>query len=420
MRHVHVEGGSLPRSRAVVSADERYAAMDSPLMGALQTFEAAEANLVKLERIWAQIESLIPDGISFGDDPEYEDRCREVAIILDHLPKIDDWKPDVAPLDLNVIAQDRFDALEVGELEARLCVENEIVRPGKEIREYRFRFDQKRRALIRDALVELIDMLDASLGAIRQELGHVDSNKAVSGQHWDTLRNQVDQIDVLLGSSVQRPPRWSDLRRHLHFGQVGDFNDIERMDWPKVKEGLRTSIYGVNEPLPIDIEDLSDLVALKPRGPISTKLNWSKLSASEFERLIFALICAEVGYENPEWLMRTNTPDRGRDLSVIRVVTDRLSGTFRHRVLIQCKHWLGKSVTLADVATVKEQMKLWGEPRVDVLILATSGRFTADAVQWIEKHNASDSALRVEMWPESHLERLLASRPDLIAEFALR
>jgi hypothetical protein len=55
-----------------------------------------------------------------------------------------------------------------------------------------------------------------------------------------------------------------------------------------------------------------------------------------------------------------------------------------------------------------------------VQIIATSGRFTSDAVAIIEKHNLSDSALRIEMWPESHLERLLASRPAIIAEFSLR
>jgi hypothetical protein len=57
---------------------------------------------------------------------------------------------------------------------------------------------------------------------------------------------------------------------------------------------------------------------------------------------------------------------------------------------------------------------------VNVLVIAATGRFTADGVAAIEKHNASDSALKIEMWPESHLERLLASRPALIAEFALR
>ena len=65
-------------------------------------------------------------------------------------------------------------------------------------------------------------------------------------------------------------------------------------------------------------------------------------------------------------------------------------------------------------------MALWSNPRVDVLTIATSGRFTADAVAWIESHNASGASIKIEMWPESHLERVLAGRPAVIAEFGLR
>lgn len=183
---------------------------------------------------------------------------------------------------------------------------------------------------------------------------------------------------------------------------------------------LEHSLFDANEPLPNDVVELSDLVQERPRGAVTTKLSWDRLSPEEFERLIFSIISNEEGYENPQWLMRTNAPDRGRDLSVTRVVSDKLSGTFRLRVIIQCKHWLANSIALPDLAEVKEQMQLWGEPRVDVLIMATSGRFTADAVSWVEKHNGQDHALRIEMWPESHLERLLAERPNLIADFGLR
>ena len=67
-----------------------------------------------------------------------------------------------------------------------------------------------------------------------------------------------------------------------------------------------------------------------------------------------------------------------------------------------------------------EKLRLWQPPRVDVLIVATSGRFTTDAIDWAERHNQSDQAIRIELWPESHLEQLLTQRPDLIAEFGLR
>lgn len=118
--------------------------------------------------------------------------------------------------------------------------------------------------------------------------------------------------------------------------------------------------------------------------------------------------------------MKTNAPDRGRDLSVYRVIVDSLGGNTRHRVIIQCKHWLTKSIGPTEIATLKEQMKLWESPRVNVHVIATSGRFTSDAVALIERHNQSDSAMRIEMWPESHLERLLAARPGIIAQFHLR
>ena len=65
-------------------------------------------------------------------------------------------------------------------------------------------------------------------------------------------------------------------------------------------------------------------------------------------------------------------------------------------------------------------MSLWGVPRIEVVTIATTGRFTTDAVQWIETHNASGGSPLLEMWPEIHLELLLASRPALVAEFRLR
>ena len=162
------------------------------------------------------------------------------------------------------------------------------------------------------------------------------------------------------------------------------------------------------------------LANAKPTGQVATRLKWSCLTEEEFERLIFTLLASTEGYENPQWLMKTNAPDKGRDLSVDRVLTDSLTGTIRQSAIIQCKHWLSKSVSLSEVAILKEQMALWDKPRVEICIIATSGRFTSDAVCSIELHNQSGHSLRIEMWPESHLELLLASRPDIVAEFGLR
>jgi len=93
---------------------------ESSLNAALRKFEAVEANLVKLERIWAEIEKMIPDGITFGENPVHEGRCRTYEIILEQLPAIEGWKPKELPMDLDDIAQNRFDAGEIGEFKYQL------------------------------------------------------------------------------------------------------------------------------------------------------------------------------------------------------------------------------------------------------------------------------------------------------------
>jgi hypothetical protein len=393
---------------------------DSPLSAALKQFEATEANLLKLESLWDEITKLIPTGIVFGGNIEYDDRRRSFEAILASLPSIDDWKPTSAPIELDDIAQWRLDAKDCGEITAEFTVEKEIEAPGRDLSEYRFKLNQKRRELIRGALVKMIDQIDDSLREIRTTAKGLRENEKINHPAWSSIRNRIDEIDALLGSTAPRPGRWSELRRHITFGMVCDLNDIEKLDWPPVKKELRQGLYGAREPVPIEVKDLSQLVAARPSGPVTTKLQWTNLTAEDFERLIFTLIRSENDYENPGWLTRTNAPDRGSDLSVTRITKDSLSGTTRSRVIIQCRHRPKKSVSVSDIATLKGQMALWGDPRVDVLIIATTGRFGADGVATIEKHNASDSALKIEMWPESHLEMLLASRPALIAEFRLR
>jgi hypothetical protein len=155
-----------------------------------------------------------------------------------------------------------------------------------------------------------------------------------------------------------------------------------------------------------------------PAGVGATNLRWSKLSDYQFERLLYSLVTSARGYHNAQWLTHTNATDRGRDISVERVVTDSLSGTRRLRVIVQCKHT--RSVGIGELSKLKTQMSLWQSPRIDELIIATSGRFSTDAVQWIENHNEAGNALRIVMWANSHLETLLAQRPHLIEHYKLK
>ena len=394
------------------------------LSQALQQFDAVEANLCKLDALWKEILSMIPPGIAFGDSTggAYNDRRRAFADIAKALPAIDGWRLPVELFDLNDIGQMRFEAAELGEFDCSVMTEESIHGQDRHLQEYRYRFNKKRRALVRSKLIQLIDEIDGLLQVLAKTYpdDYEPSNHRIENREWKELDERIATIDTLLGSSISRPPRWGDLQRHLNYHMVQDLIDIRSFDWPEVKAGISGSLYGADDPLPTEVQDLGELVASEPSGDVVSGLAWENLDEDNFERLIFTLISRTSGYENPQWLTRTNAPDRGRDLSVFRVVQDALGGTIRQRIIIQCKHWLSRSVALPDLAASKEQMKLWEPPRVDCHIIATSGRFTTDAVDYVERHNQSDSGLRLELWPDSHLERLLAARPAIVAEFALR
>jgi PHP family Zn ribbon phosphoesterase len=322
-------------------------------------------------------------------------------------------------MDLNSIGQLRLDAKEVGEIQAEISIEEQIEAPGRELAKYRHLLNRKRHHLIRSVMVDKINQIDEILQSLRKALPR-SRQTTVKSPDWEKLREQVQEIDSLLGGAITRPSRWNDLQRHLHFGMGQDLLDIIRLDWPDVKPGLQKVLYDEDEPIPVEVTDLAALASAQPKGEVITKLKWKSLTDEDFERLIFSIISSTPGYENPEWLIHTKAADRGRDLSVYRVVHDSLSGTIRSRVLIQCRHWLTRSVSTSDVTQLKDQITTWEPPKIDVLIITTTGRFTSDAVSVIEKHNAGDRALKIEMWPESHLEGLLAKRPALIAEFRLR
>lgn len=393
----------------------------SPIDNALRQFEATEANLEKLERVFREIQDLIPKGIQFGINHKYDEQCRIFKDILKALPKIDGWKPECHFWDLNEIAQNRLDAAEISEPLATLYMDESILEPIRQLKEYRYKLNRKRKQLIRRALTECMANIDELLRKLFKKHEESTAPKTkVEFKIISQILTRVIEIDTLLGNSTDRPSRWSDLRKHLYSTTVSDLHEIINTDWPNVNSWLSSILFDRNEPVTVEVEDIGELAKTEPEGTIVTSLKWDRVSPENFERLLFALISNAPEYENPEWLMDTNASDRGRDLSAVRVFSDSLSGVKRSRIIIQCKHWLKKSISSTEISKLREQMQLWEPPRVDILVIATTGRFSADAVSTIEKNNSNDRALHIEMWPGSHLELLLTRRPALIAEFQLK
>lgn len=393
------------------------------LTEALRQFDATEANLKRLEELWSEIVKLIPDGMvvdtSSPDAVRYADLCRTFRHIQSVMPKLDGFELTDDLRDLDAIFMNRLDAKEAGEISFEIAVERGIYQQGETLREYRFRFAAQRRGLVRAALETAIRAVDELLAGMAPSEDQ-EASERVEGANWQALKDRIAEIDVLKGSAITSPPRWGDLHRHLSFGLVQDLRDIISMDWPAAKPALEASLYGTNDPIPIAVPDLAALVRAAPSGPVVTALRWDAIDANAFERLVFNLVSQAKGYSNPKWLTHTNAPDRGRDISVERTVVDPLTGTHVYRVIVQCKHWRTKSIGVSEVTTLVSQMALWEPPKVDELIIATTGKFATDAVDWVEKRDAQRQTPIIAMWPDSHLESLLAERPHLVSEFKLR
>lgn len=398
--------------------------MTSPLNQALKQFEATEANVEKLQRLWAKMERLLPGGSTISFDQEeiaqYEECSRSFDMIAAALPKIDGHKLTISHLPLQEVFQTALDCLELGEISATISAEEAARKQGRDLSEYKFRLRRAKKALARTTVQQLSKDVDSLIPILASEYPESRGGKA-EGPSWNRLKTILQSIAALIAGAVTKPPRWNELWRHISWAEANDVRDIIAMDWPAVSGGLEAALCDEDEPVPVEVDDLGTLASSNPQGPIATSLHWDRLAPDAFERLLYNLVSAATGYDNPEWLTRTNAPDRGRDISVYRTSKDVLGGTTRSRVFIACKHYQSTSVSLSDVTLLREQTALWTDPRVDVLVIATSGRFTTDAVQRIEAFNADHSSrLKIEMWPDSTLERLLAERPGLIAEFHLR
>ena len=111
-------------------------------------------------------------------------------------------------------------------------------------------------------------------------VSNIEENDSIlESPYWEALHDHVKQIDMLLGSSRDRPQRWSAFQQHLNRGLYSDFLDIDMVDWPNIKVGLRKSLYGADDPVPVQIGDLSELAASRTHGPGVTRTNSEKPSA---------------------------------------------------------------------------------------------------------------------------------------------
>ena len=121
----------------------------------------------------------------------------------------------------------------------------------------------------------------------------------------------------------------------MHYSQPHDWTDIADLDWPSVRTDIDSAAFSDFDPLPVPDIDLGSASALDLTGTASTALNWQSLTDDQFERLLYDLLRSFPAHENVAWLTATRAPDRGRDLSMDRVIQDGTGSTRRERVIVQ-------------------------------------------------------------------------------------
>ena len=205
----------------------------------------------------------------------------------------------------------------------------------------------------------------------------------------------------------------------MHFGEGHDWHDVYLMDWPSVKADIESGASAETDPLPVPAIDLGQAAADNPTGSVTTSLAWDHLDDDGFERLLYDLLRDVPEHENVQWMTKTRATDRGRDLSLDRMLKDGSGGVRSERVVVQAKHWLSKSVGPDDVQNTLARVQIF-RPKFRALLVITSGRFSIDAVAYAEQHNEIGMAPFIDLWPDSKLETLLALRPGMVAAYNLR
>ena len=378
----------------------------------LNAMDRTAANLAKLRDIWDHAARFVPIGPARGSHPEYDNFRRAWKDLLAGLPPIDYWTITDELPDIDALGKAYIDCRDIGEAPFRVHEAGQ--KPGKDLAEYWFRLNRARSRAVRERLEQLTALIDTVLPRLLDGVPR-DSQHRLESPAVDQITSAVNEIEWLMGDVAARRGRWSDLHRHLRFGQGHDWHDIYEFDWPSVRPDVQTAAFTNTDPLPVPNIDLGHAAAGHLTGTATIALPWDRLDDEGFERLIYNLLSAFPEHQNVQWLTHTRAPDRGRDLSMERVIQTSTGEVRTERVIVQAKHWLKRSVGVPELADPVAKVKLWQPPVVRVLVIATSGRFSTDAVAWAEQHNDSGTAPHIDLWPDSKLETLLAQKPHLAA-----
>lgn len=249
----------------------------------LRAFDRTAVNLDRLEAVWERARALLPEGPEFGGNAEYDDHVRAYNDLAAAIPAIDGHHLSTTLPDYEDIGQLFHEYAEIGEFPR--FVWQDIEEPERAIADYRFRFNRARRRAVRSRLSALTDQVTADLGIITAFIEKSDPprDETLQNEEAGRVAKAIVEIERLIGNATERTGRWSDLHRHIHFGEPHDWSDIALADWPSVLDDIQAAGFADTEPLPLvsEISDLGEAASSELSGSATTALDGKRSTTTD-------------------------------------------------------------------------------------------------------------------------------------------
>ncbi|GEK80148.1 hypothetical protein ABA31_14990 [Agrococcus baldri] len=152
----------------------------------------------------------------------------------------------------------------------------------------------------------------------------------------------------------------------------------------------------------------------KPVNPVSVRLSFDNLDATEFEEFCFDVL-KQAGYINVDWRKGTakkaSPSDRGRDIVAERERTDVDGLKYTERWFVDSKHY-EKGVPPEAL----QGLMTWAEAeQPDVVLVMASGYLSNPAKDWLDQYQKNRRPpFRIRHWERPQLADIVTAHPDLI------
>jgi hypothetical protein len=180
----------------------------------------------------------------------YEETASAFVRVLQVLPAIDGWKPNIRPPTLAEIMGVRMDADELKEEGYAILGEHGLWSQDDELREYRSKCKWKKRMILREAIHQITGQLNSLL---------VEAHRSGRLTVDEGIDEQRQQINRILAETNEEPAAWRAFDRYLTSESPGASKPFDVAFWRDARLALHEALDDPWDPVSVDVGDLSEL-----------------------------------------------------------------------------------------------------------------------------------------------------------------